>query len=169
MKQLAWPKLPKNWKEKGAAFRYALPVAALGLLLLLWPEGSETKDVVNTETDTLSATVEELERKIEDALGRIEGVGEVKVVLTVDTEGENDYAVNRSMDGDRREEELVILSGQSREEQAVVRVRSAPVYRGALVVCSGGGNAQVRLEVTRAVAVLTGLGTDRISVSEGKG
>ena len=35
---------------------------------------------------------------------------------------------------------------------------------GAVVVCAGGGDAGVRLEVTRAVSAYTGLGSDRITV-----
>ena len=32
------------------------------------------------------------------------------------------------------------------------------------MVCEGGGSDSVRLQVTEAVAALTGLGTDRIAV-----
>jgi len=41
-----------------------------------------------------------------------------------------------------------------------------PTYRGALVVCQGGGQADVKLAVTEAVAVLTGLPADRITVAK---
>ena len=43
----------------------------------------------------------------------------------------------------------------------------APSFRGALVVCPGGGNAQVRLELIQAVAALTGLDSNSISVCRG--
>jgi len=43
-----------------------------------------------------------------------------------------------------------------------------PEYRGALVVCEGAASAAVRLEVTQAVAALTGIGTDHIVVSKMK-
>ena len=53
------------------------------------------------------------------------------------------------------------LSGQ----QDVVPLQTvAPEFRGALVVCPGGGNAQVRLKLIEAVSALTGLGSDRIAV-----
>ena len=41
-----------------------------------------------------------------------------------------------------------------------------PTYRGALVVCQGGDRADVRLTVTEAVASLTGLSADRITVAK---
>ena len=37
---------------------------------------------------------------------------------------------------------------------------------GHMVVCQGGGRAEVRLAVTEAVAALTGLSTDRVTVAE---
>ena len=43
-----------------------------------------------------------------------------------------------------------------------------PEYLGALVVAEGADNAAVRLELLRAVAGLTGLGTDRITVAKMK-
>ena len=39
-----------------------------------------------------------------------------------------------------------------------------PVYLGAVVVCQGAGSGGVRLAVTEAVAALTGLPADRITV-----
>jgi membrane peptidoglycan carboxypeptidase len=43
-----------------------------------------------------------------------------------------------------------------------------PRFTGALIVCEGAGNASVRLALTQAVASLTGLTADRITVVKGK-
>ena len=40
----------------------------------------------------------------------------------------------------------------------------APQFRGALVVCPGGDDPQVRLAVMEAVSAVTGLGSNHISV-----
>ena len=53
-------------------------------------------------------------------------------------------------------------------EETVTLQQISPQYQGALVVCSGGGNPSVRLQVVEAVSALTGLGADHISVCEGK-
>ena len=51
--------------------------------------------------------------------------------------------------------------------QAAVVTRTVyPTYRGALVVCQGGDRADVKLAVTEAVAALTGLSADRITVAK---
>lgn len=41
-------------------------------------------------------------------------------------------------------------------------------WAGAVIVCEGGGNAAVRLQLTQAVSALTGLSADRIAVVKGR-
>ena len=51
-------------------------------------------------------------------------------------------------------------------DQVVVTQRRYPTYRGALVVCQGGDRPEVKLAVTEAVAALTGLSADRVTVAK---
>ena len=59
----------------------------------------------------------------------------------------------------------LLVDGGSAEEPVVTRT-VYPTYRGALVVCQGGDQADVKLAVTEAVAALTGLSADRITVAK---
>ena len=59
--------------------------------------------------------------------------------------------------------ETVLVDGGS---DAVTVRTTYPTYRGALIVCEGGDRAEVRLAVTEAVAALTGLSADRITVAK---
>ncbi len=52
-------------------------------------------------------------------------------------------------------------------EEVVVLKQYYPTFQGALIVCSGGGDAQVQLLITQAVSALTGLSAARISVCQG--
>ena len=61
--------------------------------------------------------------------------------------------------------EFVLVDDGSGDTAVVIRTMQ-PTYRGALVVCQGGGQADVKLAVTEAVAVLTGLPADRITVAK---
>ena len=47
--------------------------------------------------------------------------------------------------------------------------RIYPEYRGALVVAQGADNAAIKLAITQAVAGLTGLSSDKITVVKMKG
>ena len=46
----------------------------------------------------------------------------------------------------------------------MVRQILSPEYLGAVVVCQGANDVQVRLAVVEAVSKVTGLGADKISV-----
>ena len=149
--------------EKG---KCALPVLGLGVLLLLWPSGTgETKSAASPETAA------QQQKEMERILSRIEGAGELHLMLTLESDGERTLAEDReetlggSPDAPESQSrrETVILSVSGGEEVVVTR-RESPVYRGALVVCQGADRAEVKLAVTQAVAALTGLGADRITV-----
>ena len=60
----------------------------------------------------------------------------------------------------------VVLADSGGEDTVVVTRQQYPTYRGALVVCQGGDQADVRLAVTEAVAALTGLSSDRVTVAK---
>ena len=65
---------------------------------------------------------------------------------------------------DQAEETLARISTGSGSEEALRVMEIYPSFQGALVVCDGGNSASVRLAVTKSVAALTGLSTEKISV-----
>ena len=153
-------------------YKYAALIALIGAGLLLWPGlsgGSKVLSQPKQEED-----IRDIQQEMEDILGAMSGVGQVKVMLTVDTDGERHLAQNTQLsysgataapEGYSRRSETVLTDGGEGDETVVVQ-RTYPTYRGALVVCEGGGSAEVRLAVTEAVAALTGLATDRVTVAK---
>ena len=112
---------------------------------------------------------------MEEILESISGVGKTRVMLMVDTDGERQLARDTELrySGETaapeeysRSTETVLVDGNSGDETVVTKTLY-PTYRGALVVCQGGDRAEVRLAVTEAVAALTGLSADRITVAKG--
>ena len=155
-----WKKIPRK------AVWILLGLAALLLLLLPDRLGKETEA---GKEDAFSFSLETEEKRMEAALSRIAGVGKVTVVLTLDSSEEREYARNteqdrqQETDRDRNEERSQVA--QVGDGALTVRI-AYPRYRGALIVTEGGGG-EVRLAVTQAVAALTGLSTDRITVVTG--
>ena len=154
-------------------YKYVALVVLIGVGLLLWPSGTGGMEI---SMQKQSETVEEgnLETEIADILGVMSGVGQVRVMLTVDSDGERQLAQDTelSYSGDSaapedysRRSETVLVDGDSGNETVVTRTMY-PTYRGALIVCQGGDRAEVRLAVTEAVAALTGLSADRITVAK---
>ena len=155
------------WKRVPKSAVWLLLAAGAALLILLPRGGTSSK---STEEARLSFSLDKEERRIENALSRIEGAGKVTVVLTLEASEEKEYA--RNTDSDRQNQ---ADSGRSEERSEIAKVGSGaltvkvsyPRYRGARVIAEGSGSA-LRLALTQAVASLTGLGTDRITVVTGR-
>lgn len=165
-------KLKKLWDR----WKYPLLVAAAGAVILLLPfgggkTGGETGSTMPGGED-VQAELLATETKMEAILSQIDGVGTLHLMLTADAGTARRLAqdVELSYSGDtaapdnyQRSSETVLSGGSGSEEPVVTEIR-CPTWRGALVVCQGGGDPNVQLAVTQAVAALTGLGSDRITV-----
>ncbi len=153
-------------------YRLAFLVIAAGGCLLLFSGGNKTGGVGEGEicSEEESFSVEALEKRLEDALSKISGAGDVTVVLTVSSEGERIFATDREVsvrdDEDQRREEIVTLSVDG-GEKAILVSRTYPEFQGAVIICPGGGDPEVQLQLTRALSSLTGLGFSRIVVCKG--
>ena len=166
------PEAEQLWKllEK---YKYVLIVLAAGLVLLLWPTGEGEKPAEGAapgaqEEFDLAA----LEEKLSQTLSQVEGAGKVTVALTVKSGMEQVPVTDRSTSVTEREnslEEKTVVINTGSGQEAVVRVRRYPQFQGAVVVCQGGDQAEVRLLLTQAVSALTGLGADRITICKGMG
>lgn len=152
-------------------YKYAALVLLVGIALLLLPSrSSKQEQTVKTEQPTLNeqAYLQEMERRLEETLSQIDGAGEVRVVLTlrsgVCTLYQTDVASSED-DGRKSEErKTVIMSAGSAYNEAAVSSVEYPQFQGALIVCRGAGSASVKLDLINAVASLTGLGSDQITV-----
>ena len=159
-----WLKCLHDWKKKLPL--PALAVLAVGALLLLMPSGTglptEEEEPQREEVFELEA----FERRLEGVLSEISGAGETRVVLSLRSGSRQVLAQDRQQDGSGASAQTVTV-GSSSDRQVVPVQTVAPEFRGALVVCTGADDPKVRLEVTKAVCVLTGLGTDCVCVTTG--
>ena len=118
-------------------------------------------------TGDLDFDLDAFEQKLERTLSQVEGAGETQVILTLDGGSRQVLARNQEREGDGGTSNTVVTVGKGSGAQEVVPLQTvAPQFRGALVVCPGGGDPQVRLRMIEAVSALTGLGSDRISVCQ---
>lgn len=159
--------VPKQWEK----YKYVILVALVGVALLIWPE-SKTQKQPSAPTAITSST--DLQQEMESILAEISGVGQVHVMLTMDTDGERQLAGDMELDYSGSQEapekyerstRPILRRGTEGDEPIVTRT-VYPTYRGALIVCQGGDRAEVKLAVTEAVSALTGLPSDRITVAK---
>ena len=155
--------------------KYVALTAVLGIVLLLLPGGNEKKQEGGVPDAAEDFDRTALQEEMEEILSSLDGVGHLKLMLTVDGgsayELARDEAQTQKRSGENTGErtqksETVVLGSGASAEVMVTRSRF-PAFIGALVVCEGGDRAEVRLRVTQAVAALTGLSSERITVVKG--
>ena len=142
-------------------YKWIVVLLAVGGVLLLLPQNKGSEDVSVPEVvagKEEDFSVEHLEHKLSEILSRIEGAGNVSVMLTVKSGAERIYASDREM-AERSEErelqeEMVLISTEA-GESAVLIGQNYPVFQGALLVCEGGDDPLVRLRLTEALTALT--------------
>ena len=155
-------------------YKYVALVALVGVVLMLLPSGGSGESQDSTEPVNVSEaySLQETEKRLEQLLGRIRGVGQVQVMLTLKSGSalqlaENSSTSQRETEA-RQERDVVTIHRGSGYEDVVVTEQVYPTYQGAVVVCQGAGDSGVHLAVIEAVSVLTGLGSDRITVVQWK-
>ena len=143
----------------------ALGLTGMALLCLSeWLPSGDTKQ--EPVCDAAAALVGEeefvcaLETRLSETLSSMDGVGRCKVMVTLATGERTVYAQDTEQSGEEMRTEHVVLG-----QQALVEGTRAPDVQGVAVVCDGGDNAAVQYAVTQTVAALTGIGTNRITVS----
>lgn len=148
-------------------YRHAIVVLLIGLGLVLLPTGEASSSPQPTLPESVP-TEPDLETRLEQILSRISGAGEVEVLLTVRTGQEILYQTDDDQDttdtSSRYDRSTVIIEDADRQESALVRRTDPPVYQGAVVVCQGADDPQVKLALVEAVRCATGLGADQITV-----
>lgn len=147
-------------------YRYGFLILLLGVGLMLLPTGNPGKQesvatVEGSEPDTL-------EDRLAQILSRMDGVGKTEVMLTWEMGEQTLYETREdSSVSDTSEQfsrEPVIITDSARQEQGLIQQVIPPVYRGAIVVCQGGGSPAVKLAIVEAVSDVTGLSADKITV-----
>ena len=153
---------PKAIAQKLEKFKYPALILLLGLALILWPSKKKQPEVSAPVTEQ-AESAPSIEEEMEEILSCIEGAGKVRVLLTMRSGDETVYQTDP-----------VSSKGQDSESRTVTTVMAGDVpvvrqmvygqYRGALIVCQGADSPSVCLQLVNAVAGLTGLPVDRITV-----
>lgn len=152
---------------------------AAGVLMLMLSEFSGKEKVVTQEVSTTvqfdsEAYITELENRLVSIVSAIDGAGETRVMIMLESGGEDvylnnsDYGENIEISGENsyeKKDDYVIVDGSSGQGGIVVR-RTEPRVRGVAVVCKGAGSETVKAEITRTVTALLDISSARVSVAK---
>ncbi len=152
-------------------------------MLFFAPEDSESSEnisaVYNMSSSDSEAYVDNLETELINMMLSVSGVGEAKVMITLDSPGETIYAQsekstteitaagsgNGADEKTSYESEYTIIDDGSKDTP-IIEMQKLPEIRGVAVVCQGGDDISVIARVTELVSVVLGVPTNRIFVTK---
>lgn len=131
-------------------------------------------------SDTEQEYAVHLEKELESLLATMDGVGEVKVMITLEDKGETlvekdhitrqegttevDSAGGSRNTTDISREESTVFSGQGNLEAPFIRQIKYPKVSGVAVSAEGGGDAETARKITKAIQALFGIEPHKIII-----
>lgn len=164
-----------------------LVLAGILILIIALPtdtkekkQAEEAKENISKENNTMEASKDEIERKLEDILEKIDGAGDVKVMITYQDSGtqvvekdkntsENSLEESDSTGGVRSTKEQQLQESTVYEEADAgntpfVSKELLPKVEGILIVAFGGDNQKVKQNISEAVLALFQVEAHRIKI-----
>ena len=164
-----------------------LVLAGILILIIALPtdtkekkQAEKSKENISKENNTMEASKDEIERKLEDILEKIDGAGDVKVMITYQDSGtqvvekdkntsENSLEESDSTGGVRSTKEQQLQESTVYEEADAgntpfVSKELLPKVEGILIVASGGDNQKVKQNISEAVLTLFQVEAHRIKI-----
>ena len=161
----------------------------------IWSGDSKKTDNLNEESlieDTKivqvssNQTNDELEKRLENILSKISGVGNVKVMITYyessmlmpifnedskeSTTDETDSSGgSRNIKETDSQKEVVYKENNDGSKEVVTQSISSPKIEGAIIVAQGAESLDVKASIIQAVEAATGLATHKIQVFKMEG
>ena len=74
------------------------------------------------------------------------------------------YQTDIDITADKKRQDTVLITESDRTESGLIQQINPPVYMGAIILCQGAENAEVKLNIVQAVMSVTGLTSDHITV-----
>ncbi len=167
-------------------------LAGVLLFVIVLPTGGTKKTKEKTKTETLQQrTVGEeaeeeaesyetyLEERLEALLGKMEGVGKIQVMVTLEDGGEQilekDEKESRTTTGEgsgetartatevNLEYATIFVEEDGNRTPYIVQVKN-PKVKGVAVICEGGGNSSVAQNISKTIGALFSIETHKIMV-----
>lgn len=145
-----------------------------------------TEEKVQAETEYMQETSDEndyqtkLEKELADFLSEVEGIGEVEVLIYLDTTEE--YIVEKDVPTNlvTAQDENGLSSEENKEEDTVYTVNGNgeqvpfisqtrhPSIKGVVIAADGAGQEEIKIRIVRTVMALYGVEANKIDVLERK-
>ncbi|MCH5251681.1 MAG: stage III sporulation protein AG [Lachnospiraceae bacterium] len=171
----------KKLVQKAGPFRIAIVVMCGIFLLLLSCGGSLFGESDTTEAESIQETLQQsettdslerykgkMEQELSELLQKVEGVGQVQVMLTLKASNEKVTLKDNISKGSDSEEETVLIEDSDRNSSPYVIQEKEPEIEGVVIVCDGGEDPVMKREITGAVSALFQIESHKIKIMKSK-
>lgn len=141
-----------------------------------------TVDTSKVLAQTTSNQQDDLESKLEDILGSINGVGKVKVLIKYSESSTVVAMYNETIsesttkenDGDGGSKDVketenkkeIVYTDEDGTNKPITEKVVMPVIEGAIITAQGAGNVNIKASIVSAIEAVTGLAVHKIQVFE---
>lgn len=140
-------------------------------------KGNESAKV--DEISSVKQYEKELEEKITSIINDIEGVGNTKVMVTLDSVVSYEYVkeskenIDSVLSGEditskkaNYEEKYIFIEDQNGKKQALVKKQLAPQIKGVVIVCDGGDKPVIISMLVETISTIFDIKSTQISISK---
>ena len=186
----------ENKKVENLVFFVIISIITIVIINYIWSGSKTDNKQVNENTNVnnkrLANVTEEnneivedtnnLEEKLEEILAKIQGVGEVKVLLNYSESSEVVAMYNETSKTSNTEEtdteggirkiqetdtqKDIIYQEENGEKTPITQKIVQPKIEGAIITAKGANQANIKTSIIQAVEAITGLATHKIQVFE---
>lgn len=167
----------RNLFDKNNRTTLFVIVGLLGILLIFASSFFEDDEEAQQTSGYISQNVnvsedtekfkEQTEKELCEMLENISGVGEVKVMITVDGTTEYVYAeelTKDSNDSSQSYKSQYVIVENNGDKEALVKKINKPQISGVAVVCKGGDDVKVAERVIKAVSTVLNISSGKVCV-----
>ena len=147
-------------------FETVVAIIAVVVMLVLYfsvKTGTSKRTQTTTAATTVSDYCERTEQKLVAALESMRGVGRVRTVISWESGVERVIAYATSSSGGSTTTTPTVVQTQGSSGPIVLK-ELYPKALGVIIICQGGNNVAVKLDVMRAVSVLLDISQTKINV-----
>lgn len=109
-----------------------------------------------------------MEEQVRSILEKVDGVGNVDVMITLRASKEKVTLKDNTIDAERREEETVLIQDENDNTSPYVIREVEPKIEGILIVCEGGDRAALQREIIDGISALFSVESHKIKVMKSK-
>ena len=165
--------MSKNDKTDKSKWRKIILLGACGVLgiflLLFGSDGSgepknDSASVYESQEYDARKYAEQLEERVRELCARVDGVGEVSVLVSLKGGYRTVYAFDTQSNSSGYKSEIV-FSGSGSDKNAIICAYENPEIAGVGIVCDGGSDAYIRQQIISLVSAALDISTNKIFVA----